>query len=828
MATAYRRPGVTVIQEFIGLVPALAVFALPSVAVGEAYQLIDDDLLGTYSAALQVYAYASLLAGAQIDLEKLASDELFPATKKPVGVKLSDARLEIVAEVDTGSGVGDVLSDPTTNIFDKVKAGDVVIIKEDLTVTLITPQTDGVSSDTLGSRDILTAGVAGQFAALEANDSVVITGGTNTNAGTFTVAIKIDDDNIKLSADINDGVGPSTDVAYSISGVRGDENKGEFKVKSKTDVNTLVLESPLPDDESPITYEIQRVVSEITLARVDSLPNNGFLAEGTGLSLPAVLTYTDADLDTFDILTASKVLASYRGLRNDLAASVKDFKSLTDLQSFFGVDQIDPANPLAFGLSIMLQNTVTAVNGLGLDGNGVSSPTLSYQNALDVLKKTEMYALVPLTQNAVIHQLFKTHVEQLSEPGKKRERATIINRLKISIEILADSKATVDTVAGARIIVNTQVDGAHDGVALATLTDATTDAFLTVELGDIVTIVSGTNVTAAEYVVLTKTDNNTLVLAADFVTGVTASDVNYFITRPDGVNAGAVKFYDRGAAFISDGVAPGHFIEITAAANTFALGRHKVVGVLSEKEVTIEQIPGITSSVGVITYEMNRDLSKTEEAEAIQGYSESFGSRRVVNIWPDILETPVGQVVVDLPGFYGACTIGALTTGLPTQQGFTNLSISGFLGLKNSSGYFDDDQIDIVASGGTMVLLQDGEEQPLYILHQLTTDRSAIKFQEYSVTKNVDFIAKFLRGVYVDMMGQWNILDTTMDELRTRATASLTFLRESTRLPKIGGVIRSGTLQTLEESETQIDTVTMRFKMDIPIPLNNLDITIEV
>ena len=828
MATAYRRPGVTVVQEFIGLVPALATFALPSVSIGAAYQLLEDDLLGTYSANLQVYAYAGLLAGAQVDLEKLASDELFPATKKPVVVKLSGARLEIVAEVGTGQAAGNVLTDVTASIFSSVRPGDLVKIAE-VSGEIIAPQVDGVTTDTIGSRDILTAGTLGQFSGIEINDVITVIGGTNTNVGAFNVIEILDDDNVKVDAEINDGVGASTDVAYSIAGVRGDENAGEHRVKTVTDANTLVLEGELTDgDESPVTYSIQREVSEIELDRVDSLPNNGFLAEDTGISLPAALTYTDALLETNNIVSAEKVLADYRGLRNDLAANVREFSSLSDLQAFFGVDQIDPANPLAFGLSIMLQNTVTAVNGLGLDGNAVSDETLSYQAALDVLKLTEMYALVPLTQNAVIHQLFKTHVEQLSQPDNKRERVAIINRLKISMEVIADEKAIVDTVSGARIIVNTQTDGEHNGTALDTLTDATTDAFLTVEQGDIVTIVSGTNVTAGEYVVGAKTDNNTLVMESDFVTGGAATDVNYFITRPDGVAADGIGFYDRDAQFISDGVAPGYYLEISAAANSFAVGRFKIVGVLSEREVQVEQIPGITSAVGGITYEINRDLSRTEEAAAIGGYSESFGSRRVVNLWPDILETPVGQVVSDLPGYFGACAIGALTTGLPTQQGFTNLSISGFLGLQNSSGYFDDDQLDTIAGGGTMVLLQDGEEQPLYVLHQLTTDRSAIKFQEYSVTKNVDFIAKFLRGVYIDMIGQWNIIDTTMDELRTRATASMTFLKDDTRLPRIGGVIRSGVLQSLEESETQIDTVKMRFKIDIPIPLNQLDITIEV
>ena len=92
----------------------------------------------------------------------------------------------------------------------------------------------------------------------------------------------------------------------------------------------------------------------------------------------------------------------------------------------------------------------------------------------------------------------------------------------------------------------------------------------------------------------------------------------------------------------------------------------------------------------------------------------------------------------------------------------------------------------------------------------------------------MDYIAKFVRDAYKRFIGQYNIIDTTLDELKTTAQGIVTFLVEKTRVPRIGGVARSGTLVSLEEDETQIDTVLMRFSWNIPIPLNHIDITIEV
>lgn len=818
---AYRRPAVTVIQEFIGLVPALAVFNLPSVVVGPAYQIVDNDSLGSYDGLVAAYSYASLMGGAQVDLEELVVGELYPATKKPISAYIKNAKVQILTAVNLGSGNTTTFADLTALQFQNVLSGDLLKVKETLGVSVLSAQTNGQSVATVGLRDRLTAGVPGQFANAKVGDTITVTAGTNTNVGVYTVAIKISNDVLKLNADINNGVGASSNIAYSIIGNRGTLNQGLYKVKVKTDNNNLVLESPLAESETLISYDILRNIPQINLDRLQAI-GNGFFPEAAALTLGAGITF-DIGINTYPVVEGI-TFASYRALRNDLT-NIRDYAKINDVEAVFGIGQIVPANPLAYGLSIMLQNTTTPVNSIGLDENAVINETLSYQGALDSLELTDMYALVPLTQNAVIHQLFKTHVEALSQPGKKKERVVVINRKLLLVETLVDSSTTVETLTGSRTIVPTQADGAGALALPGTVNDATVDQFFNVKPGDLLVVVGGTNATLGTYPILTVPTVNQVTVTGSIFTG-TSTDLQYYIVRPDGISFNGLSFYDRNATFLSSSVVAGNFLKVTAG--TF-VGRYKIATVVSEKEVTLAlAINGVTTAIHPVTYLVDRDMTKTEQATFIKGYSSAFASRRVVNLWSDILETPVGQVVEDLPGFFGACAIGAITTGLPTQQGFTNLSISGFLGLKHSSGYFNDTQLDIIADGGTMILAQDVPEAPLFIRHQLTTDRSSIKFQEFSVTKNVDFIAKFLRDTYKGFPGRYNIIDTTLDELRTVAKAVLTFLKEDTRLPRIGGVIRSGSLVKVEESTTQIDTVKMRFKFDIPIPLNNLDITIEV
>jgi len=820
---AYRRPGVTVTQEFIGLVPALAAFSLPCVAVGAAYQLVNGDALGPYAAVETAYAYASLLGGAAVDTDLADPNELYPATKQPISVTLKNAVGLVLVQQATGDWNGTTFTDPTTSQFADVVAGDILVVTPTTGLTIVAAQTNGATSNTSGLRDRLTAGTPGQFAAVQVGDAVVVTAGANTTTGTYPVTAK-SGDTLIFATNVNDGVGVSTDVAYHITGDRGVASAGNYTVKSKTDDNTLVLQSVLPAVELPITYEIRRKLGTLSVPRFASPDPSGFTADDVAITLPVSLVMADAP---FLNIISGDVFADYRALRGDLAAEVKPYNNIADITAVFGLNQFTPANPLAYALEVMLQNTVTTVNGLGLDASAHSDEVLSFTNSVAALATTQMYAIAVLSQNPVVHTLMKTHVVGFSDPTLGLERVCLVNSKLISRAVLETEATTVTTVPSSRIIVNTQLDGAGVFASPATLNDSSpSNPFLNVQPGDLVVIQGGTNVTPGNYPVLTHLSNTQLLLSGNFITSGSPTDIQYYIVRRDGLGADGKTFYDRNATFLSNGVAAGHYLEILSGA---LKGRYKIATVPSDKSVVLgTAVAGVATLKTALDYQIDRDLSKDEQAALVGGYSASFASRRVVHCWPDTVAVPIGQVLADVPGFYLCATVAALTAGLPTQQGFTNLSVSGFLDLKHSSRYFTDAQLNVIADGGTMIFAQDGPQQPLYCRHQLTTDRSAIKFQEFSVTKNVDFIAKFTRSAYRGFPGVYNIVDTTLDSLKLTATGVIKFLKEDTIRPKIGGVIRSGSLTSIAEDPTQIDTVKIRFGFNIPIPLNNIDITIQV
>lgn len=253
--------------------------------------------------------------------------------------------------------------------------------------------------------------------------------------------------------------------------------------------------------------------------------------------------------------------------------------------------------------------------------------------------------------------------------------------------------------------------------------------------------------------------------------------------------------------------------------------RHEIASIVSETQLTLASDPtaGFGGTLTGVVYRITRDLTRDEEATLLAGYATSFANRRLVSVWPDVLAISVGGVVVKVPGYMAGAVIAGMTAGFPSQQGFTNMSLSGFVGRENSDDRFTDVQLDTIAGGGNMVLTQPVADAALSVRHQLTTDVSTIYFQEFSVTKNLDLIARFFRGLFRPFLGIYNIDTTLIDMLKTRAQAGIDFLKGQ-RQPRIGAPLRGGQLTLIQESTDQPDSLETEISCDLPLPLNNVTV----
>jgi len=257
--------------------------------------------------------------------------------------------------------------------------------------------------------------------------------------------------------------------------------------------------------------------------------------------------------------------------------------------------------------------------------------------------------------------------------------------------------------------------------------------------------------------------------------------------------------------------------------------RHQIASISSESSLVLvaDATAGFGGTLGSVEYRITKDLSLTEQATLLAGYATSLGTRRLVSSWPDVLAVSVNSLATKVPGYFAGAVLAGMTAGLPSQAGFTNLTMTGFVGRENSDDRFSDAQLDVIAGGGNMILTQSVPDAALGVRHQLTTDLSTIQFQEFSVTKNVDLIARFFRGVYRPFLGIYNITDGLMDLLKTRGEGALAFLR-SQRVARLGPPILTGEMTRIETSETQPDTVEIDIEISVPLPLNNIKLTLLV
>lgn len=257
--------------------------------------------------------------------------------------------------------------------------------------------------------------------------------------------------------------------------------------------------------------------------------------------------------------------------------------------------------------------------------------------------------------------------------------------------------------------------------------------------------------------------------------------------------------------------------------------KHVIAGIISESQLTLSADPttGFGGTLEDVEYIITKDLTLNEQAEFLAGYASSFASRRILHTWPDRLAVSVNGLATLIPGYFAGPVLSGLTAGLPSQQGFTNLSVTGFVGRENSDDKFSDTQLDTIAGGGNFIFVQPIPDTALVVRHQLTTDLSTIFFQEYSVTKNVDLLSRFFRTLYRPFIGIYNITDGLLDLLKSRGEGGIAFLKDQ-RAPRVGAPLRSGALSRIEESATQPDTVEIDVDVGIPLPLNNIKLTLLV
>lgn len=470
--------------------------------------------------------------------------------------------------------------------------------------------------------------------------------------------------------------------------------------------------------------------------------------------------------------SVGQLYIQFRALRKDVSASAAEpgVLKLSDPTILASVlDPLTEANPLGLATFLCMLNAPTfEVKALGIDEVTTSAPEgteAAWSRAAAMLEAEEVYAIAPLTHNEVVLGLWATHATMMSDPTQGGERIVFLNK---ALPTRKNPKVAISGTQANSTATRNQI--LLDGNPSQGLLDAGVNPALPFP---------ATQGVYAEFAV----DGQ---MRRYNVSSVSGSLANFRIAFNAGENDDA--FYTT-VPFIETVVNASYSLKVRGASLI---------------------IPG--SNPARYDYSTMADTI----AEANSGLK----NRRAYSVFPDVIKTIVQGIEKSLPGYYACAAIAGMTSAQPPQQGFTNFPMTGITGVVGVEK-FTKHQLNIMAGGGTYILMQEVVGGAVFSRHQVSTDLSSIETRELSITKVVDFVAKFLRLGVRKYIGANNVNTSLLDSLGATVHAILKFLEEA-------GVLNGSNINNIAQDVNQPDTVLIDVTLDVPYPCNYIRLTLVI
>lgn len=471
----------------------------------------------------------------------------------------------------------------------------------------------------------------------------------------------------------------------------------------------------------------------------------------------------------------AQIALQYKGVRKDVSALAKKpsllkFNDLTDVQTL--ISPVNSENPLGLAAYFMTLNAPnTQITALGVDEVSAASPygtPEAYTRACELLESSEVYALAPLTFDPTVAQIFLSHVTAMAKPESKGERVVLFTMERPTNK--QDSLIASGTQGNSYGSLGTQLDTRLSGLTTF-LVSAGIDP-------------SGT---------LAVSDGVFLVLATSSKRYSVQSISGSVITIRTSFNAGENDDDFYATTDLNDSPQPSILVDVDFG-----------VFVRGESLTRTDGLP-----------------DKTGMAETMNIRAQSYGYRRFWLFTTDTCSALVNGSEQLLPGFYLSAARAAQISSNSPSQSFTNFPVSGFKTVGGSNDYFKNTDLDLIAGGGNWIEIQEVPNGPITSRMALTSDVSSIESQTDSITKAIDYAAKFIRGGLRNYIGRFNITKGLIDTLNHVIEGMIQFLVDQK-------IIAGGNLNNLIQSKAQPDTVLVDMTLDPFYSMNYVRVTLRV
>jgi len=318
-----------------------------------------------------------------------------------------------------------------------------------------------------------------------------------------------------------------------------------------------------------------------------------------------------------------------------------------------------------------------------------------------------------------------------------------------------------------------------------------------------------------------------------------ASEEFYALVEDDPVVAGSqytlVQFVDDAGdpspyTMVLDDVVVGDKVRINFSTDPWGDATYEeytVAELVSNTALKLETGPSVPITIPT-KVEVWHDYSVAEMATAVAAVSAGFANRRIYHVFPDQL----GAYGVQQTSEFAAAAIAGLCSSVPPQQGLTNIAVNGFDDLPLVYSTFNREQLNEMAEGGTLIIMQDIAGGEVYVRHQVSTATSGgnLNTTELSVTKNLDSISYYFAARLSPFIGRYNVTPELLEVLNTQIADGLMYLGSFTNVGLLGPqVILAGTeIVRVEQHPTLQDHVLAEVNVQLPYPLNVLQLYLVV
>lgn len=280
----------------------------------------------------------------------------------------------------------------------------------------------------------------------------------------------------------------------------------------------------------------------------------------------------------------------------------------------------------------------------------------------------------------------------------------------------------------------------------------------------------------------------------------------------------------EGATFLTDGVRPTDNLLInfsTSSSGTTVFDRYEIADVRTEETLVLVAGPAAPINVA-IKAQIERVFTKDEQIDNLRHIGSDYNNRRVRAVFPPM--TKNNGVVKE--GFFLAAALAGLRSGVVPHQGLTNTVLLGFTDLTMAVKTYTDIQLNRLAEQGYWICTQSVVGATPYVRHQLTTDSENLNTSEDSITTNVDSISYGLRRALAPYIGKYNIHPGSLIAIRGSVFDELSYRATNTYTVRAGNQLISFEILKLEQDATFKDRVNIDVKLEVPYPLNFVNITL--